>query len=405
MHGLRTLLLVLPEEPIRPLHDVWLRPRRVFRELATRPIGRVDYLLGAAQGIAGWLALSRAQNAGATSSVAEIFLEGRPDRHAGRIASLFLFCSIYTRLGTRAGRTVGRNQVFHVWPTAACRSPRRSVIWVFTALLAGEVAFEQVPHPEVEGFVALLLRIQFIAYILLTMWSVVIQVMGLSEIQGIVTRKAFGLWVLGQVIAFLALLFLVILIAHAVSGRRGADLIQDSADGLWLSFGRRRTGRRTSADLPVAGGGPAGAPPARFDTPRRLITDRATSAADGVRAAGLARAVGFARAAGLIGAPRFDAVGRFDAADGLARRVSLARAGWRGLAPPAPSFACLAPAWPLSLPLSLPPSMACGLFSGRPSPPAPAASRARRAPQPCRPRPPDVAPKPAFWARQSCRQS
>jgi hypothetical protein len=66
--------------------------------------------------------------------------------------------------------------------------------------------------------VALLLRMQFIAYILLTLWSVVIQVMGLSEIQGVVTRKAFGLWVLGQVIAFLALLFLMILIATLFPG-------------------------------------------------------------------------------------------------------------------------------------------------------------------------------------------
>ena len=48
---------------------------------------------------------------------------------------------------------------------------------------------------------------------MLTLWSVVIQVMGLSEIQGVVTRKAFGLWLLGQVIGLLAALFLVILIA------------------------------------------------------------------------------------------------------------------------------------------------------------------------------------------------
>ena len=31
-------------EPIRPLKDVWLRPRRVFRELANQPIGAADAL-------------------------------------------------------------------------------------------------------------------------------------------------------------------------------------------------------------------------------------------------------------------------------------------------------------------------------------------------------------------------
>ena len=185
----------------------------MFRELATRPIGAVDYLLGAAQGIAGWLAFSRAQNAGATSSVVEIFFKAVLIGTPAGIASLFLFCSIYARLGARAGRTVGRNQVFHVVAYGGVPLAASLIIWLFAALLIGEVAFEQAPRPEVEGFVALLLRMQFIAYILLTLWSVVIQVMGLSEITGLIIRKAFGLWVLGQVIAFLALLFLMILVA------------------------------------------------------------------------------------------------------------------------------------------------------------------------------------------------
>ena len=185
----------------------------MFRELATRPIGAVDYLLGAAQGIAGWLAFSRAQNAGATSGVAEIFFKAILIGTPAGIASLFLFCSIYARLGVRAGRTVGRNQVFHVVAYGGVPLAASLIIWLFAALLIGEVAFEQAPRPEVEGFVALLLRMQFIAYILLTLWSVVIQVMGLSEITGLIIRKAFGLWVLGQVIAFLALLFLMILVA------------------------------------------------------------------------------------------------------------------------------------------------------------------------------------------------
>jgi hypothetical protein len=210
--------LVLPEEPIRPLHDIWLRPRRVFRELATRPIGAIDYLLGAAQGITGSMALSWAQNAGATSSVAEIFLRALLIGTPVGIISLFLFCSIYARLGSRAGRTVGRNQVFHVVAYGGVPLAASLVIWVFAALLMGEVAFELVPHPEVEAFVGLLLRIQLIAYILLWLWSVVIQVMGLSEIQGIGTLKALGMWVLGQVIATLAMAFLMILIATLFPG-------------------------------------------------------------------------------------------------------------------------------------------------------------------------------------------
>jgi hypothetical protein len=58
----------------------------------------------------------------------------------------------------------------------------------------------------------LILHAQFFAYVLLTAWGVVLQVMGLSEILGVAVRKALGLWVLGQLVGFLALLFLMIVI-------------------------------------------------------------------------------------------------------------------------------------------------------------------------------------------------
>ncbi|MDP8984105.1 MAG: YIP1 family protein [Pseudomonadota bacterium] len=201
------------EEPVRPLHDVWLRPRRVFRELASRPIGTADYLLGAAQGIAGWLALSRAQNAGASSGVAEIFGKALVIGSVAGIASLFLMGAVYARLGARTAKPAARNRVFHVLAYGGVPLAASLAAWVLAALLAGRAAFEAVPHPDVEEFVALLLGVQFIAYVLLTVWSVVIQVMGLSEILGLTTRKAFALWVLGQVVGFLALVFLMVLIA------------------------------------------------------------------------------------------------------------------------------------------------------------------------------------------------
>jgi len=61
--------------------------------------------------------------------------------------------------------------------------------------------------------VALLLHAQFIAYLLLAFWSVLLQVMGFSEIQGLTTRKAFWVWVLGQLIGLIGALFLTVLIA------------------------------------------------------------------------------------------------------------------------------------------------------------------------------------------------
>ena len=45
-----------------------------------------------------------------------------------------------------------------------------------------------------------------------------LQVMGFSEIQGLTTRRAFGVWVLGQVIGFLASLFLALLVEALFPG-------------------------------------------------------------------------------------------------------------------------------------------------------------------------------------------
>jgi hypothetical protein len=213
IRGIAYAALVIPTEPIRPLQDVWLRPRRVFRELASRPIGHIDYLLGAGQGMVGWLAWCRTQNAGATNSIAEILGRGVVIGSVFGVTSLYVMAAIYVRLGKRAGGAATRNQVFHVLAYGGVPAVVSLGIWVLTALLAGEVAFVQTPRPDVEGFVALLLGAQFVTYLLLMIWSVVLQVMGFSEILGLLTRKAFGVWVLGQLIGLLAALFLAVLIA------------------------------------------------------------------------------------------------------------------------------------------------------------------------------------------------
>lgn len=177
------------------------------------PISRTDYLLGAAQGVVGWLALSRAQDAGANSSVAEIFGKALLIGSVAGIASLFLMSAVYARLGAREGRKSTRTPVIHVLAYGGVPMVASLIVWLFTALLAGEATFEPTLRPDAEGFIALLVHAQFYAYALLTLWSVVIQVMGLSEMQEVATRKAFGLWVVGQVIGFLAVLFLTVLIA------------------------------------------------------------------------------------------------------------------------------------------------------------------------------------------------
>jgi hypothetical protein len=215
---------VLPTEPIHPLKDVWLRPRRVFRELASRPVGIVDYALAAAQGSGYFLALYRTEGAGAHSSVAEILGKSLAYGAVAGVASLFLMAVIYGRLGARAGGTGSKaalsttSQVIHVLAYGGVPLAASFALWVVTALLAGEAAFVDTPRADAEEFLVLLLHVQFTFYVLLLFWSIVLQVMGFSEIQGLTLRKAFGVWLLGQIVGFLASLFLALMVEALFPG-------------------------------------------------------------------------------------------------------------------------------------------------------------------------------------------
>ena len=205
-------------EPIRPLKDVWLRPRRVFRELATRPIEAADYLLAATQGVATSIMVYRTQLAGFNISTAEILGRSFIFGPLAGVVSMYLFAAIYARLGARAGGKSARNQVFHVLAYSGVPLAASLVLWMFTALLVGEAAIVERPGVEIDGFVAFVLRVQLASYMLLWLWTIVLQVMGFSEILGLSTRKAFGVWVLGQVLALLLTFFFWILIAILFPG-------------------------------------------------------------------------------------------------------------------------------------------------------------------------------------------
>jgi len=186
--------------------------------MATRPVGVFDYLLAAVQGVGNFLALYRTQGAGAHRSVEEILGNSFAIGAIAGVASLFLMAVIYQRLGSRAGGKATTPQVIHVLAYGGVPMAASVLLWVLTALLAGEAAFVETPRPDVEGFVVLLLHAQFASYVLLLVWSIVLIVMGFSEIQGLTTRKAFGVWFLGQLIGFLASLFLAVIIGTLFPG-------------------------------------------------------------------------------------------------------------------------------------------------------------------------------------------
>jgi Yip1 domain len=205
-------------DTVQPLRDVWLRPRRVFRELATSPIGITDYLLAAAQGIATSIALFRSQLAGTHVGAPEILGSSIMFGPVGGILSVFFFAAIYGRLGRRFGGTSSRNQVFHVLAYGGLPVAASLLLWAFTALFVGDAAIIETPGVVDDAFVAFVLRAQFAAWVFLLLWSVVLQVMGLSEVMGLTALKALAVYVLGQILAVLIASFLTALIAILVPG-------------------------------------------------------------------------------------------------------------------------------------------------------------------------------------------
>jgi len=212
---------------LRRLRAVWLKPRRVFRELATEPIGAIDYLLGAAQGIVSWLALSRAESAGTASPVLEIIGKALAIGPVAGVLGLYLMAAVYSRLARRAGETTLRErmqppeaasdtgslrvQMFHVLAYSGVPLVVSLALWLLAALLAGDAVFMQTPRPDTETFLRILVRAQFCAHIGLIAWSLLLQVMGFSEVARLSVRRAFAVWLLGQVLVACAVLVLALI--------------------------------------------------------------------------------------------------------------------------------------------------------------------------------------------------
>jgi len=157
-------------------------------------------------------------NAGATYGLMQIFGAAVPVGSMLGIAGIYLMGAIYARLGSASVTPALRRQAIHVLAYGAVPMAVSLAVWVLTALLAGESAFLAAARPEDEGFIAILLSAQFISYVLLMIWSVVLQVMGFSEILGLSVGRAFGVWVLGQLVGVLAALFLAVIIRTLVPG-------------------------------------------------------------------------------------------------------------------------------------------------------------------------------------------
>jgi len=180
--------------------------------MANTPIGGIDYLLAAAQGTVNWLALARAASLGKSSSVLQIMTTALVLGSVAGVLSFFLMAEVYRRLARTLGGEATRAQVFHVLAYSGVPMVVSLGLWMLTASLVGEPAFLETPSPDLDRFVVLILGIQFAAHVGLVLWSALLQIMGLSEIEQISVPRALGLCVFGQLlVAFLAVLLALII--------------------------------------------------------------------------------------------------------------------------------------------------------------------------------------------------
>jgi hypothetical protein len=92
-------------------------------------------------------------------------------------------------------------------------------LWLIVAFLVGDSTFLETPRPGLDGFLSLLLRLQLFAHGALLLWSVLLQVMGLSEMERLTVPRALGLWAGGQLlILFIAILLVMILNVFGLGG-------------------------------------------------------------------------------------------------------------------------------------------------------------------------------------------
>ena len=204
-------------DPIRPLKEVWLRPRRVFRALAGQPLSFTDYALVSALGIANCLASYRSQSAEVHHGLGEVLLNSLIFGVILGIASTFLFAGICARLGPREGGSLSRTAVFHVLAYGGIPVVAAFGVWGLAIMLVGDAAAVAAPV-QLDGFQTLILLLEVLASAFLGLWSVTLQVMGLSELLEVPIGKALRIWLLGRLLWIIAILMIVLLVAILFPG-------------------------------------------------------------------------------------------------------------------------------------------------------------------------------------------
>jgi hypothetical protein len=206
-----------------PWKTIWRRPRATIRYLVATDPTRNVMLLAALNGINSSLSRAVERNAGDVMPLAAILGIAILLGPIGGIIWLYLGSAL---LRWVSGWFGGRGQAEHIRTVLAWSLVPilvTMVFWIPQLLLFGQEMF-QAEMPRVESDPALLNTmvalggVEVVAILVLGIWSLVVYLYGLGEVEGYSAWKALGVSIVAGFVFILILLVIVLVIALLVGG-------------------------------------------------------------------------------------------------------------------------------------------------------------------------------------------
>jgi hypothetical protein len=207
-------------EPIDPWLSMWLRPRATVRHLVdTRPRDGV-LLLTALGGIAESLDRMSGRNAGDTMSLPVVLIVAVVFGPLGGLIGLYFGAWLISVSGRWMGGNAGTEPIRTALAWGNLPNVAGLLLWLPAIALVGREMFtETAPQLDAQPLFGLLLLPLGLVWIALGLWSIVLILQGIGEVQGFSAWKALGNLLLAALL-FLGPIFLFVVGVAVVT--RGA---------------------------------------------------------------------------------------------------------------------------------------------------------------------------------------
>jgi len=198
-----------------PWRRIWTRPRATLRSLVDAGPNHSALIISAGWGVVQSLLQGAQNNVGARAPVFAILLMAIPIGALWGLLQLYLLTGLFYLVGRWTGARVPFNHVRSVVAWASLPLAATLGLWLVGTLVFGRSFFldvDVVAATEQPGLL-LSLGILYLATLGLWVWSLVILIQGLAEVQRVSAAKAIGTVVAGLLMFGAAILMVVAFLA------------------------------------------------------------------------------------------------------------------------------------------------------------------------------------------------